>query len=226
MEKINYIEKIMVPGRIIILDSPLSPSLQREISNLETSSNQPVIFLEDKKLSDNLELLLQAVIKKYRDILFVFPGNGSNYPKKLTRSWRQFPFTSVSAKRIWSPGNNPVALVGQVIPSRPVILEFKTIIVVDDVISSGITMRQIYKKNSWRFPIAEWLAFSWISQSLESGIKGYKEINVSSLVEGINKAKVPINSLSTLRSNSEILNSYARRHFISPGKFIEMIMPE
>jgi len=106
-------------------------------------------------------------------------------------------------------------------------LRTRLIIVVDDVISSGQTMYKLYRNNEWRFPRAEWIGVTWFSQALcmksSSGVKGYNSVFASFLVEGVSGKKVPINSLSTLREQPAIAESYANRHYADVKKFLQLI---
>ena len=225
MEKtFNFSREIITSGRIILIDEPLSVDVRSELTNLRTTDDQELIFIEDRSLAINLEKILNDIIKKEQNILFVFPGNGSNYPRKLSQIWKNYPNTGVNAKRIWQQGTDPVAIVDIILPEMFLIMNIKTIIVVDDVISSGLTLRKLYQKNSWRFTQAKWIGTSWISQDLVNGIRGYEYIETSCLIKKYSgSGKVPINSLSTLRNNSEIAKNYAQRHFKEPEIFLEIL---
>lgn len=221
-------ETVVTNGRVILLDEPLSLQTRSDIARLDTIDAQEILFLEDHQLAHGLEEVLRSMVMEPNTLL-VFPGNGSNYPRKLSKVCQEFFNTaSVEAKRFWTPGTDPEVHAGLIYPERFLILGVKNIVIVDDVISSGLTMRKLYQKNAWRFPGAHWTACVWVSQQLPSGnIRRYNEVSVATLVQREKgNQKVPINSLSTLRSNPEISESYARSHFREPMVFLHLLRKE
>ncbi|TSC55334.1 MAG: Uncharacterized protein G01um101418_978 [Parcubacteria group bacterium Gr01-1014_18] len=158
--------------------------------------------------------------------LVVFPGCGATLVKFYIETlnadwtsqwlWKAHPF----AKRFWNPGQNPVALVGRV--SRGVIVGIKDVVVIDDVISSGETIRKCRKENLMFIPGARWHALSWVGQkaAITKGFVG----TFSSVVVGEIGTKVPINSLSTLIEKKDIAGSYAKRNLGNQEKaFLELL---
>jgi hypothetical protein len=220
---------ITTDDNIIIVDEKLPLTVRTELEKLETSDGNKLIFLEDQQLANGLEKILEKMIEKEKGILIlVFPGNGSNYPRKLSKICKEFSNGfGVPAKRFWAPGTNPTVEVGVILPEIFLNLTVKTIVVVDDVISSGLTMQKLHQKNAWRFPAAKWLGASWISQTpqmrAESGINGYEQVGAGYVVQKTNGGKVPINSLSTLRQQPKIAKSYAESHFKNPRGFLHLI---
>lgn len=224
----SYAQSLATDGRIILIDEPLQSEARIEMEKLETADGHGLVFFEDTWLTTQLEEVLKGVIKDDQTLL-VFPGNGSNYPRRLSQFCREFPSaTSVEAKRFWIPGEDPVVTAGLIFPNIFMITNVKTIVIVDDVISSGLTMRKLYQNNAWRFPAAKWTGVSWMAQvpsmKARSGVNGYEHIATGCVVGKTNGGgKVPINSLSTLRENSEIALSYASRHFKNPSVFLYLI---
>ena len=224
----SYAQSLTTDGRIILIDEPLLSEVRLEMERLETVDSRELVFFEDVWLTTQLEEILQGIIKEEKTLL-VFPGNGSNYPRKLSKFCQEFPnTTSVEAKRFWVPGEDPVVSAGLIFPNIFMITNVKAVVVVDDVISSGLTMRKLYQNNTWRFPAAKWIGVSWMSQvpsmKAKSGVNGYERIATGCVVGKTNgSGKVPINSLSTLRENSEIATSYAQRHFTNPPVFLHLI---
>jgi len=214
-------------GCVILVDEPMAVESQKELGSLATVDGKQLILLDTKKLAVDLEGSLQEIIQKEDDILFVFPGNGSNYPRALSQICQQSYGVGVYAKRFWTPGADPIARAGAIMPEIFMNLRVATIVVVDDVISSGQTMYKLYKNNEWRFPRAKWIGACWLSQVPQmkaiSGVNGYERIVAACVVEGPNKRRVPINSLSTLRSEPAIAQDYARRHFSKGGDFLRLI---
>lgn len=223
----SYTQLLITDGLIILIDEPLQSEVRGEMEKLEMVDSKELLFVEDKQLAIHTEKILENIVEK--ETLLVFPGNGSNYPRKLSEFCREFPnTTSVEAKRFWIPSEDPVVTVGLIFPNIFMVTAVKTVLVVDDVISSGLTMFSIYKKNAWRFPAAKWIGVSWISQipqmKAKSGVKGYERIATGCVVGKSNGGgKVPINSLSTIHENSEIARSYAQRHFKYPSEFLRLI---
>lgn len=206
-------EKIL----IIDVDCPVDPEKFRDFG-------LKVIFGESSThLLLNLDIWQQ--IDPWRTLL-IFPGNGSNLVKKeinnLNSSWLAlWPYkSSISAKRFWEPGQNPVANVGSI--GDGVYIGLKQVIVIDDVISSGETCLKIYQRNNIYTPGAKWLGLCWVAQ------KSTRLRNFSSLMAiefaGEENKRAPINSLSTLITNQEVCISYSERNFLNrAGEFQALI---
>lgn len=222
-----YKQSITTNGRIILLDEPLEKETREEWKTLQTKDGQEWLFLEDHQLATDLEEFLAEIIKQDCQTLFVFPGNGSNYPRRLSEICQESVGTDVFAKRFWQPGTDPVVTTGLILPDIFLVTNIKTIVVVDDVISSGLTMQKLHEKNAWRFTQASWIGVSWISQipqmKSRSGVNGYKQITTACVVGKPNGGRVPINSLSTFRRNPEIAKNYAWRHCQNPETFLRLI---
>ena len=155
--------------------------------------------------------------------LLVFPGNGANIVRGyLPDEWlNQWQWASVYTKRYWTPGEDPRVVAQRVFPDR-MVLNIKDIIVVDDVVSSGITCRLLRKINYPWIPNAKWHAVSWITQRAKS-LRGFTSTH-SVERYGTRGNKVPINSLSTLLRDQEIAASFARRNFPdSQEKLLELL---
>lgn len=223
----SYTQLLITDGLIILIDESVQSKVRGEMEELEMVDGKELLFVEDKQLAVQTEKILKSIVEK--DTLLVFPGNGSNYPRKLSPICQEFPKTAgIYAKRFWMPGTDPVVVAGLIFPDRFLILEIKTVVVVDDVISSGLTMQKIHRNNAWRFPTAKWVGVSWMAQvpsmKAKSGVNGYERIATGCVVGKSNgEGKVPINSLSTFRENSEIAQSYARRHFKNPSAFLRLV---
>lgn len=221
----HYKRSLMTDGRIILLDEPLAQQVREELKSLETNDGHELLFLEDSQLAADTEEILSEMIRPDYKTLFVFPGAGSGYPRKLSRICQESNGVDIYAKRLWQPGSNPVVTVGE-LPEH-IDTTVKRIVVVDDVISSGLTMQKVHENNTWRFPAVKWDAVSWVAQiprvKAESGVNGYERVATACVVGKTNGGRVPINSLSTLRQNREIAASYAERHFRRPDAFLYLI---
>lgn len=221
-----YADSIVTDGRIILLDEPLLMSARAALSALETVDGRDVLFLDDRELATQTEEILRGIVDHRREILFVFPGNGSQYPYRLSRISQQSRQATVFAKRLWKHGSDPIALAGR-IAGPFLVTDVDTVLVVDDVISSGLTMRMIHTANAWRFTRAQWIGVSWVSQipqmKARSGVNGYAQIMTACVIGKPNGGRVPINSISTLRRDPQIAESYAHRHFKDPRTFLQII---
>lgn len=218
--------QIKTEGRVILVDVPLDSQASEELLALKSIDGKELLLLDVQEAANLLEVFL-GEIHKSEETLFVFPGNGANYPKSRSSICQQVGGAGVYAKRIWTPGTDPVAIAGQITPEVFMDLRTRFIVVVDDVISSGQTMYKLWRNNEWRFPRAEWIGATWFSQALcmksSSGVKGYKSVFASFLVESVSGRRVPINSLSTLRERAAIAESYASRHYSDVARFFQLI---
>ncbi len=223
----SYKRSLITDGRIILLDEPLVQQVRQELEALETSDGKELLFIEDPQLAADTEEILAEIIRQDCKTLFVFPGNGSNYPRKLSRICQESCGASVYAKRLWQPGSDPIVMAGAILPDIFLITDVETVVVVDDVISSGLTMQKVRENNAWRFTRAKWLGVSWVAQipqmRARSGVNGYERVMTACVVGKTNGTRVPVNSISTLRQNREIAASYAERHFRKPNVFLHLI---
>ena len=223
----SYKRSLTTDGRIILLDEPLAQKVQEELKSLETRDGHELLFLEDSQLATETEEILSEIIRQDCNALLVFPGNGSNYPRKFSRICQESCGASVHAKRLWQPGTDPIVTAGAILPDIFLITNVETVVVVDDVISSGLTMQKVRENNVWKFTRAKWLGVSWVAQipqmRAKSGVNGYERVATACVVGKTNGARVPVNSISTLRQNREIATSYAERHFRRPDVFLHLI---
>ena len=226
-KQLSYAKYLYTDGRIILVDVPLEPRAKEAMGCLKTVDGKEFVFLETEQLAMDLERFLEELVGGEKNILFVFPGNGSNYPKSVSRICQEATGVGVFAKRIWTPGSDPFAVAGSIMPEVFLNLFVQTIVVVDDVISSGQTMYRLHRNNEWRFPRAKWIAATWVAQipqmKARSGVSGYDRSVVACIVEGPNKRRVPINSLSTLREQPVITENYAKRYFLDASAFLRFI---
>ncbi|MBI5022602.1 MAG: phosphoribosyltransferase [Candidatus Magasanikbacteria bacterium] len=154
--------------------------------------------------------------------LLVFPGNGANIVRGFMDAdwlfhWRT---ASATAKRLWIPGEPPQAIAGRIFPDR-FVLGVKDIVIIDDVVSSGDTVKKLRTMNMPWIPAARWHVVTWAMQKAANlrGIHSY----FAAVEVGESDRKDPINSLSTLIKNVEIAESYARRNFPNPEAFLALL---
>lgn len=149
----------------------------------------------------------------------LFPGNGANdVLKSFGPEWfNEWHTQAIKASRFWWPnsGSSPVAVV-----ESPDWLDDKTenVVIVDDVISSGATIQKVKQRHEVWLPRARWHAIAWVAQN-SAVLHGFTS-HYASVTVGTTGAKVPINSLSTLLTNSEVAESYALRNFPKPKVFL------
>jgi hypothetical protein len=229
-KQLSFSKYLYIDGRIILIDVPLELCVKEEMRYLKTVDGKDLVFLETEQLAKDLERFLEEIIGKEKDVLFVFPGNGANYPKSISKICQEATGVGVYAKRIWTPGSDPFAVAGSIMPEVFLNLFVQTIVVVDDVISSGQTMYKLHRGNGWRFPRAKWIAATWVAQipqmKAASGVNGYDRSVIACMVEGPNKRRVPINSLSTLREQPAMAENYAKRHFLDPRAFLSLVLSQ
>lgn len=206
-EQLFFDRRLVTSGRVIIVDLAIDKERIRVLEALEN-----LTLVSPEMLSETLRQMLEPELNESDPKLLVFPGNGGCKVRQLCSSFESFCQTTVPAKRVWNPGSDPAALVGGLDDRRLLIFE-KKVVVVDDVISSGATLRLVHERNSWRTPRASWIAASWLSQLPRKGypLDRYARFYTALLVENPLGQRVPINSLSTLVEDKEIAADYARR---------------
>ena len=154
--------------------------------------------------------------------LLVFPGNGANILRQyLPQSWlERWEWRSVPAKRFWIPGEDPWVSTGRIFSSG-FILGKKDLVIMDDVVSSGQTIRSVHKGNSSWIPGVTWHACAWLAQCSASW-RGFASLTAA-VWTGNRQTREPINSLSTLLADKEICNSFAVRNLSDPQSFLTLM---
>lgn len=161
--------------------------------------------------------------------LLVFPGNGAGIVRHYMRHYMEtnclkgWSWCTVNAKRIWFPGESPRTFVSRIYQNG-FLLGVRDIIIIDDVVSSGATLRQLRNVNSPWIPGTRWHSASWLIQRItaQQGVRGYTS-HFSAHTVGDNTKFAPINSLSTLLTNQTIAHSYASRNFSDPASFLTFL---
>lgn len=152
--------------------------------------------------------------------LLVLPGNGASIVRSyLPKAWLDnWQWVSIHAKRYWVPGHDPQVIVNRINDNK-MLLGFDDIVIIDDVISSGQTCRNLRIKNLPWIPKAKWHTVTWLMQK-SANTKGFISVFYAKDF-GTKTRKAPINSLSTLLSDEQIALSYSARNF--PDQQIEFI---
>ena len=155
--------------------------------------------------------------------MLVFPGNGANIVRRhLPNKWLcKWHWTTIKAKRIWIPGENPSAFVDRIC-SDCFILGIRDIVIIDDVISSGSTVKKIIQINDPWIPNAKWHVVSWVRQRAVN-LRQFKSSYAAEIV-GETSRRASINSMSTLLVNDDIAREFAKRHFSKPQEFIDQLI--
>ena len=193
--------------RFLIVDVKCSSVIKKQFAQLG------LILLGAEEMTQKFVARQWNVFLPWNTLL-VFPGNGATivkqYLEKVDPVWlRRWPYQGLPyARRYWSPGECPFAVVSRIVPG--VFVGIKDVVVIDDVVSSGETIRKLYRKNHEFIPQAKWWAACWVKQAA-AVTKNYVDVFATKTV-GTGKRKVPINSLSTLIENEEIAKSYAFRN--------------
>ncbi len=143
--------------------------------------------------------------------LLVFVGNGGSKVKNLLpRAWtsRWLWKADAFAKRFWEPGMHPYAIAHRF--ARGVYVGISDVVLIDDVVSSGVTARRVQAVNVPWVPNAHWHLATLIAQRSAS-LRGYRS-SFSVIDVGTMQHKVPINSLSALIADSCMAKVYAERN--------------
>ena len=169
-----------------------------------------VELLNENFLVENLKNKLQSQKFNPRETLFIYPGKSAWRIRNLGFS-EEFSSVFVPAKRIWIPGENPIITVGELV-GKMLFLGIKNVVVVDDVLSSGVTISTLFERNAWRFPEAQWHAYIPITRKIK--LPNYTNIIFEVFVPTDEHGrKPPINSLSTLLEDETVLKNYLSRNF-------------
>lgn len=117
----------------------------------------------------------------------------------------------VTAERIYSRTETDhlriEARVAQMLDNAPYDLSVSNIVVIDDVVSTGITARTLWERNYLSYPNAKWSLFSLVSR-LER-LKGYEKLEPCVLIDS---RYSPINTLSKLVECVKIADEYIEKH--------------
>lgn len=210
-------QEINNAGAIIIGDWPvplrLNADMQVKIVSLlsehGTKSGLPVYLLNEKGMISELE---EMVVKRLdpKSTLFLYPGNSARYIRSSGFA-EEFESRNMHAKRIWNPGEDPVVIVHSLEYERLIDPSIKTILVVDDVVSSGLTLRKVYERTAWKFPNATWYAAPLISR--ERKLPFFKDLICVYYIAMVNSKKVPINSIGALIEDRAMRENYFIRNF-------------
>jgi hypothetical protein len=184
-----------------------------DVARLAQLANAALIepSVMNERLNTELMAMLSELPKSAIPIV-IYPGNGANQLSGKLSALKGVASLSVHAKRYWQPGESPVCVVEEFAFPDGV----THCLVVDDVISSGGTMQTVrkYVPNE-----VECWAVAEVSQRLSKvrhkTLCGFTRVIVGAELCNDAVSYVPINSVSTLRVDSELARVYAERN-VSP----------
>lgn len=143
--------------------------------------------------------------------IIILPGNGSvGIFDELLSKHQMVRQIRIKAKRYWEPGANPIAYAQRVFPNG-MLLGVSDIVILDDVISSGITCQTIRRINEPWIPNAKWHALTLVCQQA-TRLKGFHSQFAITRVGSQNR-KTPIISLSTLIFNETVRDIFLSRNY-------------
>lgn len=213
-------QEINDAGVIIICDWPLQlrPNVdtQKSIALLlnehGTRNELPIYLLDEQDMVSKLEILLfENIACDPRSTLFLYPGNSAVHIRSAGFANR-FMSRNMHAKRWWTPGGeDPVVVVHSIEYEKFMDFSIQTIVVVDDVVSSGETLKKVQERTASRFPNALWYAAPLISR--ERKLASFKELICVSYIATVNSKKVPINSIGALIEDRAMRENYFARNF-------------
>lgn len=217
------VSQMIGDGCILLADEPpLETAMRKAFEQLETSRGSLVV-LEARELAAQLDRELVTFLAQLpQPLLCVFPGHGGDDVRRWSQVCKYYPCAPVFAKRLWTPGTDPVVMVGTVLTDGFVETRVKSVVVLDDVISSGATLRLVRERNLWKFPRAQWYGATWIKRA-EGNSSGYREIKAVTTIAQVDGRKIPINSLSTLVRDEMIAHSFATRNFADSVALLRLL---
>jgi len=183
-----------------------------DLEGLGLSTDIPKLKMGSLLLSPQfLTVELSKVFRPNNFDIIIWPGNGAKIVKKFLEVKGG---VEVSAKRVGYGDNVSAQVSDFIVPTS------KSVMVVDDVISSGVTALEVFKKGKLQLASLG----AWLMQAPKnSSLKCYSNIFTGVVIRGPN-GRVPANSLSTFIEKTDVLSSYAYRYAEKPEDFIEFFI--
>ncbi len=206
----------------VIIDDVVDEDRIRHGRGCLGANGSPLVCVDASALALELDCIIEEELAS--PFVIISPGRGGEDARSRSRvAMKASHLIIAPARRLWSPGNNPVVLAWPLETAQLLFLEVRTVLVLDDVVSSGQTMQRLCERNAWRFPRARWIGASWIRQHRTKQIKGFAALLSALTVEKSGNSFAPINSLSTLTQHPEIARSFAQRNLRDPESFLRTI---
>lgn len=206
---------------VILIDTPCDQKYRKQLQALE------VRLIDGAQAMQHLMAYFRSASRSLR--LLTFVEGGGEYVEQLVRpSLRSTLMAKVWAKR-WVPPpdvlfnerRDPLWLVGEIETYESILLQVEEVVLVDDVISSGNTLKAIRWRNAWKFPRATWRAYALVGRvDANPGMPWAAARLVEQKPDG---GKIPLNNLSTLLKDQGIACDYARRNFAQPAEFLAIL---
>lgn len=188
------------------------------------------ILLKQKELELQIKNLIRNEEYKFslRETLFIILGQGGFELFKRMHSehilYDRGIVLFIHAKRVYEnitiKGRETYsvrATVGQIDISPKVAHEIRRIVVIDDVISSGITLRTLYKKNAGEFFNASWEAIVLLSK--QEKVKSYKSIFAPVFIEN---QLTQVNTFSKFTEDEMTRKEFLEKNFTKEESDMEM----
>lgn len=178
------------------------------------------------------KLLRPRLEASAQPLLAVVEGSGEEvwaWMHARVAAWLPRPLIShVFAKRIVSRHprelinwrRDPYWIAGEIPTVRFIEPSVTDVILIDDVIGSGNTMRKLRERNAWKFPRAAWQAIAWVGRA---EAKPRMSWEVMYRVESPDGKRVPINSISTLLKEPALARDYAQRNLRDSDRFLAIL---
>lgn len=212
--------KIIKPHekKVIIVDLDVKKSKTLTLTLKNLPENQ-FIKLNQDELENNLIESFKNSNFNPKETLIVFVGQSSLMLKqkllKKTDVFNKYQLAKASARRVYEDKKLPSGKevynvsvsVGKIESGKYLNLKIKKIVVIDDVISTGMTLKNLHKRNDVRFPIAEWYSFVLISRLQK--LKNYQSLNTAIIVKS---RFTPINTFSKLIEDIKIQKTYISKN--------------
>jgi len=213
---------VRTSGVVLIIDQKINGAQRQGLDNCRLRNDGFPLLFDPEELSRILSESIGSLALVSEKTLFIFPGNSG----QIVREYVTLPpgscETSVFAK--WIYGTDlPASSVGQIPTKTYVDYETECVFILDDVVSSGQTIKRIRERNLWKFTKARWCAGCWIDRGVIS--KGFDLFHSSITVRHSedDERKVPVNSLSTLLEEPKWLRNYSDKNFSNPEEFISIL---
>lgn len=211
-------------GCMVVNDLPTRIDKVPELLNLSGYYRNHMVMLDVER--NEMNRTLKEYLSLLKADVIILPGRGAKIIstflqdglRRICEDWAY-----ISARRIWSPGTEPKAAIGD-FECEP--RKVKKVLVVDDVVCSQSTAFQVLTKGSDIFKEASWTFLSWIMHyprdtKAKSGIRGYDEAYTVYLINGDRRPSCV--TFSSLLLSKEILESYAKRYTKDPEGFMGTI---
>lgn len=191
--------------KYLILDVQLHSEAQTVLEDMGFG------LLSTKEMSQALPMWSGWKEFSPNNTLLVFVGNGgSKVRDEMPAGWLgQWPWkVNAFAKRFWQPGESPFCIAHSF--ATGVYIGITDVVVIDDVVSSGVTAKRVRDINLPWIPNSRWNLVTLVAQ--RAAITRHYVSRYSVAEVGSEQRKVPLNSISTLIADPSMARQYAERN--------------